>query len=117
MAPQEMIPGLFTGASAVAYVSLYETFGLPVLEAFAFGLPLLFLNKGATAEVAGGAAQLADPENVDHIADGLRAVLADEQLRHRLREAGPARVAEFTWDRCARETLAVLRAATERTGS
>ena len=117
MAPQEMIPGLFTGASAVAYVSLYETFGHPVLEAFAFGLPLLTSSVGATAEVAGGAARLADPENVDQIADGLRAVLADEGLRRRLREAGPARVAEFTWDRCARETLAVLRAATERTGS
>ena len=113
MVPQEMIPGLFTGASAVAYVSLYETFGHPVLETFAFGLPLLTSSRGATAEVAGGAAQLADPESVEHIAEGLRAVLSDEELRSRLRRAGLARVAEFTWDRCARETVAVLRGAIE----
>lgn len=107
-APQDEIPGLFGGADAIAYVSLYETFGHPVLEAFAFGKPLLTSATGATAEVAGGAARLVDPYDVDSIAEGLRDVLLDEGLRTRLREAGPKRAAEFTWERCADGTHAAL---------
>ncbi|MDQ6806109.1 MAG: glycosyltransferase, partial [Actinomycetota bacterium] len=112
--PQHEIPGLFAGASAAAYPSLYETFGHPVLEAFAFGLPLVTSSVGATAEVAAGAAQLVEPETVEDIADGLSAVLTDERLRQHLSEAGRRRVAEFTWERCARETLAVLFDAVDR---
>jgi len=112
--PQADIPHLFAGAAAIAYISLYETFGLPVLEALSFGLPLVTSSSGATAEVAGGAAVLVDPESVTDIAAGLRAVLTDEQVRARLAAAGPQRVAEFTWTKCADETMDVIYAALQR---
>lgn len=105
---QELVPSLFAGADAVAYVSLYETFGHPVLEAMAFGLPLVTSATGGTSEIAGQAARLVDPADVDSIADGLAAVLLDEPLRMQLRAAGPARVRDFSWERCAEETVAVL---------
>ena len=106
--PQADVHGLYSGAAAIAYVSLYETFGHPVLEAFAVGTPLLTSSKGATAEVAGGAARLADPEDVEDIAAGLRDVLLDEDLRATLSAAGDARVREFTWDACGRGTVDAL---------
>jgi glycosyltransferase involved in cell wall biosynthesis len=106
--PQADIPGLFEGADAIAYVSLYETFGHPVLEAFAFGKPLITSRTSATAEVAGDAAQLVDPESVTSIAEGLRSVLTDGALRDRLAAAGPRRAATFTWDRCAEGTMGAI---------
>lgn len=111
---QDDVPRLFAGASALAYVSLYETFGHPVLEAFAFGLPLVTAGEGATAEVAGGAARLVDPEDVDEIASGIRDVLLDPELRARLGVAGRQRVREFTWERCADGTMRALMSALEQ---
>jgi glycosyltransferase involved in cell wall biosynthesis len=105
---QEEVPSLYEGAAAIAYVSLYETFGHPVLEAFATGTPLLTSKSGAAGEVAGGAAVLADPEDVDDIAAGLRDVLLDEPLRERLVRDGHARVREFSWEACASGTLDAL---------
>jgi glycosyltransferase involved in cell wall biosynthesis len=98
----------------VAYVSLYETFGHPVLEAFATGRPLLTSTAGATGEVAGGAARLADPEDVQDIAAGLNDVLADERLRSQLTEAGRRRVQDFSWRSCARGTIDALELALSR---
>lgn len=103
--PQADVPGLYAGAAAVAYVSLYETFGHPVLEAFAMRRPLVTSTTGGAAQVAGGAARLVDPTDVGDIADGLREVLCDEQLQRRLIEAGSRRVQDFTWERCARGTV------------
>lgn len=113
-APQDEIPGLLAGADAIAYVSLYETFGQPVLEAFAFGKPLVTSATGATAEVAGGAARLVDPYDVKSIQAGLRDVLLDNDLRSRLSESGPRRAAEFTWERCAACTYHGLERAVQR---
>ena len=70
--PQGDVPRLYAGADLVAYVSLYETFGHPVLEALATGTPLMTSSSGATSEVAGGAAVLVDPRDVGHMADGLK---------------------------------------------
>ncbi len=109
--PGTEIPGLFAGADAIAYVSLYETFGLPVLEAFAFGKPLVTSQTSATAEVAGDAARLVDPTSVGSIAEGLHEVLTDEVLRGRLAAAGPRRAADFTWERCADGTMHAIRLA------
>ena len=103
--PQDMVDGLYAGAAAIAYVSLYETFGHPVLEAFTTRTPLLTSLQGATAEVAGDAARLADAEDVDSIAAGLADVLFDDELRERLVDAGLARVEEFSWDSCATGTV------------
>jgi alpha-1,3-rhamnosyl/mannosyltransferase len=114
LVPQDAVPGLYTGASAIAYVSLYETFGHPVLEAFAMETPLLTSSRGATAEVAGGGARLVDPEDVDDIAAGIADVLLDDELRARLAAAGRERVRDFSWEACGRETIDYLEQAVER---
>jgi glycosyltransferase involved in cell wall biosynthesis len=111
--PQKQVPGLYAGASAIAYVSLYETFGHPVLEAFAMGRPLLTSNAGATAETAGGAALLADPLDVEAIAAGLREILFDEELRARLSAAGAKRVRDFSWERYAKGSMDAIERALE----
>jgi glycosyltransferase involved in cell wall biosynthesis len=112
--PQDMVDGLYAGASAIAYVSLYETFGHPVLEAFTCGIPLLTSTQGATAEVAGGAARLVDAEDVDDIAAGMSDVLFDDDLRQRLIADGHRRVREFSWDSCAAGTLDAVEVAVRR---
>jgi glycosyltransferase involved in cell wall biosynthesis len=99
---------LLGGAEALAYPSLYEGFGLPVLEAMACGTPVLTSNVSALPEVAGDAALLVDPADVGDIAEGLERLLRDRELSARLRKAGPARAAGFDWTETARRTAAVL---------
>jgi glycosyltransferase involved in cell wall biosynthesis len=99
---------LLTGATALAYPSLYEGFGFPVLEAFAAGLPVLTSTVSSLPEVAGDAALLVDPHDDAAIATGLRRLFADPTLRERLAAAGRARVKEFTWGACAARTAEVL---------
>lgn len=105
--PAEDMPALYSGATAFAMPSLYEGFGLPVLEAMACGTPVLTSNVSATAEVAGDAALLVDPMSLGAIRDGLRRLLTDNQLRERLHAAGRGRAAQFSWQRAARETRTV----------
>jgi alpha-1,3-rhamnosyl/mannosyltransferase len=108
------VPALLEGADAVAYPSLFETFGLPIIEALAFGKPLVTSNVTSMPEVAGDAAVLVDPYSVSSIADGIALALRDEPLRARMRAKGPAHAASFTWERCAESTAGVLRFAIER---
>jgi glycosyltransferase involved in cell wall biosynthesis len=100
--------GLYRSAAALAFPSLYEGFGLPLLEAMAEGLPAVAGSTGALPELAGDAALLVDPFDVEAIADGLERVLDDGDLRARLLAAGPSRAARFSWDAAARATLQVL---------
>ncbi len=100
---------LYAGAAAFAYPSLYEGFGLPVLEAMAAGAPVLTSNVSSLPEVAGDAALLVDPLDTAAITAGLEQLLTDDALAARLRADGPVRAAEFSWGRTARETLADLR--------
>jgi glycosyltransferase involved in cell wall biosynthesis len=104
---------LMTGATLLVYPSLYEGFGFPVLEAFAAGLPVLTSNVSSLPEVAGGAAELVDPEDVDAIAAGLDRMLGDRDLLGNLAAAGLARVSGFTWEATARATAATLHRAHE----
>ena len=94
-------------ALALAFPSLYEGFGLPILEAMALGTPVVTSNYGAMAEVAGDAAELVDPYDVDSIRAGLERVTSDTTRRDELRQRGLGRAAQFTWENCARATLAV----------
>jgi glycosyltransferase involved in cell wall biosynthesis len=102
------LPALYAGALAFAFPSLWEGFGLPVLEAMAAGAPVVASRRGALPEITEGAALLVEPEP-DALADALATVLADKPLRERLREAGLARARAFSWERTARETMAVYR--------
>ena len=104
---------LLSGAEILAYPSLAEGFGFPVLEGFAANVPVLTSNTSSLPEVAGEAAVLVDPTDATSIAAGLTEVLEDSDLRNVLRAAGTARVASYTWQRCARETAAVLRRAAQ----
>jgi glycosyltransferase involved in cell wall biosynthesis len=99
---------LLSGAEALAYPSRYEGFGFPILEGFAANVPVLTSDRAAMREVAGNAALLVDPDDPASIAKGLDELLGDDDLRNVLRASGTARVASFTWERCARRTADVL---------
>jgi glycosyltransferase involved in cell wall biosynthesis len=101
--------GLYSGADAVVVPALYEGFGLPVLEAMACGAVVVTSNVSSLPEVAGNAAVLVDPLDVENIADGIRRALTDSSLRQQLRSAAIERAAEFTWQRTASRTAAVYR--------
>ena len=99
---------LYQAAAALAFPSLYEGFGLPLLEAMAEGLPAIAGRAGALPELAGDAALLVDPLDVEAIAGGLERLLTDTALRDRLASAGRARAACFTWEAAAAATLGAL---------
>lgn len=105
----------YRGAELLAFPSLYEGFGLPVLEAMASGVPVVTSNVTALPEVAGPAAVLVDPYDVASIAEGMRAVLDDTELRRKLRESGLRRAKAFTWEDTARKVIEVLAAAAAAT--
>lgn len=107
--PDAHLPLLYAGAAALAMPSLYEGFGLPVLEAMASGIPVLTSDRGAMLEVAGDAALLVDPEDDEALRDGLHRLLDDAHLRRVLRERGLARAERFTWDETFEATLAAYR--------
>ncbi|MEX0753780.1 MAG: glycosyltransferase family 1 protein [Actinomycetota bacterium] len=98
---------LYRGASVFAYPSIYEGFGLPVLEALGRGAPTIASNASSVPEVVGDAGILVDPRSVAELADALERVLTDEQLASELSRKGIERAARFTWDETARRTLQV----------
>jgi glycosyltransferase involved in cell wall biosynthesis len=102
------LPALLSGALAFVFPSLYEGFGMPLLEAMACGTPVLASATSALPEVAGDAALLIDPEDTAAIGAGMARLASDAALRADLRARGLERAAQFTWERCAQETLAVL---------
>ena len=102
---------LMSGASMLAYPSLYEGFGFPVLEAFAAGLPVLTSKVSSLPEVTGDAAVTVDPSDEAAIAAGITQLFDDEDLRAMLSAAGLTRAARFTWEGTARHTAEALRAA------
>lgn len=109
------LPALISGACFFSFPSLFEGFGLPVLEAQSYGVPVLTSNNSSLPEVAGDAALLVDPTDVDAIANAMLRLSQDEVLRQQLIEAGYANVKRFSWEKAARETMAVLREAAAAT--
>ena len=103
---------LYAGCSCFAYPSLYEGFGLPVLEAMSAGAPVITSNVSSLPEVAGDSALMVDPLDVAAITAALVEVLTNPATAKRLGVAGRKRAATFSWDRTAQETLAVMRAIT-----
>jgi glycosyltransferase involved in cell wall biosynthesis len=107
----EELPALYTAARALVFPSLYEGFGLPALEAMACGTPVIASNTTGLAEAVGDAGLTIDPRSADELAEALGRLLDDQALRDRLIAAGLARAADFTWERAARSTADVYRAA------
>lgn len=107
----EDLPILYSGATLFCYPSLYEGFGLPVLEAMACGTPVVASNTTSIPEVAGNAAILIDPVNCEEIAAAMDLILDDTCHRGFIRVAGLANVKRFSWSRAAQETLSVLKRA------
>lgn len=103
------IPVLTAGALAMVYPSVYEGFGLPVVEAMASGVPVLCSTARALQEVAGDAAIMRDAADVEGFTEAMQALIDDSALRERLISAGSARARSFSWQRTADETLAVYR--------
>jgi glycosyltransferase involved in cell wall biosynthesis len=109
--PAEELEGLYRASTAFVFPSLYEGFGLPVLEAMTRGLPVACSNRGALAEVADDAALTFDPEQPREIAAAIERLVSDVGERERLRRAGEANAARFSWAETARGTLASYEAA------
>jgi glycosyltransferase involved in cell wall biosynthesis len=106
---EDDMPAIYAAADLLAFPSLYEGFGLPVLEAMSAGCPVLTSPVSSLPEVAGDAAILADPTSVEEIAAGLERGLTDRDLRARLVERGLVRAAGFSWGRAAAEHLRLYR--------
>ena len=100
---------LYSAADFFAYPSLYEGFGLPILEALACGAPVLAANNSCLPEAGGPGALYVQAEDVDSIAAGLVRLATDADLRQQLRAAGMAHAATFTWERSAQQLLAAYR--------
>lgn len=106
---EDRIHALYRGALALVYPSLYQGFGLPLIEAMASGTPVLGSHEASIPEVLGGAGLLLDPRDVSAWRDAMIRLLNDESLRTDLRARGLARAATFTWQRTARLTLEAYR--------
>ena len=106
--PEDDLPGVYRGAMALVFPSLYEGFGLPVIEAMACGTPVLTSNVASLPEVAGDAALLVDPTSVDQIKNGIERLCQDSNLRQKLREKGLQRAKLFKWDDVVSRVKSVL---------
>jgi glycosyltransferase involved in cell wall biosynthesis len=104
---EEDLVAVYNAAAVFVLPSHYEGFGLTVLEAMACGTPTIISDRGSLPEIAGGASFIVDPDDPVELADRLSEVLGDDRLRDSLHHRGLARVRDFSWERCARETLAV----------
>jgi glycosyltransferase involved in cell wall biosynthesis len=101
----EDLPALYGGALLFVFPSLYEGFGLPVLEAMSCGVPVVTSNISAIPEVTGDAALLVDPYDVEDMATAITAIVHNASLRDGLRQKGLARAQQFSWEVTARQTL------------
>jgi alpha-1,3-rhamnosyl/mannosyltransferase len=107
--PNDQLPALYSGASLYLFPSFYEGFGIPMLEAFACGAPVLASKGGALPEVSGGAAEIMEDWTPEAWAARIEALLSDSSKLAQMVERGVKRAAEFTWEKAARKTLDVYR--------
>jgi len=106
--PDVDLPALISGAQAYILPSLWEGFGLPVIEAQACGVPVVVSNASSLPEIVGDSGILIDPNSADSIASGIKNVLTNNQTRSDLVEKGFENIKRFSWEKCAKETLQVL---------
>ena len=105
--PDEDLPGIYSGAEIFVFPSLYEGFGLPLLEAMSYGVPVLTSNSSSLPEVVGDAGILVNPEDTDDIANGILRLVEDRSLRNQLKEKGLQQAQKFSLERMTKETLEV----------
>ena len=105
---QEELPAMYSLADFLFFPSVYEEFGIPACEAMACGIPVVVSNTGALPEIAGEAGVLVDPFSPSEMAEALERMWSDHELRKDKAKEALRRSKEFTWDKCARETLAVF---------
>jgi len=103
----EDIPVIYSEADIFLFPTLYDSFGIPVLEAMACGVPTIVSTAGALPEVAGDAALKYDPNDITGIAEGIKKLLYDKDLREEMIRRGYQQVKKFSWERCAKETIAI----------
>jgi glycosyltransferase involved in cell wall biosynthesis len=111
--PGDDLPWWYRSATIFVFPSLFEGFGLPVLEAMACGTPTITSNVSSLPEVAGSAAILVDPHDREGLVSAMEHLLGDADLRRALSAAGIRQASQFPWSRTAAETIAVYRAALE----
>lgn len=109
------LAGLYRHATALVYPSLYEGFGLPLLEAMAHGCPVICSDRSSLPEVAGDAALFFCPEDADALRAAISKVISDSEIRYRLIKLGLERAREFSWESCAAKTLNIYRSLTGKT--
>lgn len=107
--PQADLPALYAGARLFVYPSIYEGFGLPIVEAMASGTPVITSNTSSMPEVAGNAARLIDPMDVDSIRYAIEVALGDEVWRAQARDGGLCHAKVFSWSACADQTVQLYR--------
>jgi glycosyltransferase involved in cell wall biosynthesis len=107
--PSSDLSVLYRGALSFAMPSLYEGFGVPPLEAMASGVPVMSSNRSSLPEIAGNAALYFDPDSVEEMSMAMERLITDQALRQQLVALGRERVKQFSWEACARATLAALR--------
>lgn len=105
----ELLISLYKSATALVYMSNYEGFGMPVLEAMALSCPVVCSNTSSLPEVYGNAALAIDPKNTRELINGLNSIIFDNALRSKFINAGLERVQHFTWKKCAQETLDIYK--------
>ena len=114
--PEADLPYLYSGAYAFIYISIYEGFGLPLLEAMASGIPTLASSESAMPEVVGDAAMLVNPFDIDRITEKLNQLINDLALRDKLKQLGPLQAAKFSWESCIENTIAVYQQTLKSSG-
>jgi glycosyltransferase involved in cell wall biosynthesis len=107
--PEKYLPYLYSGAAAFIFPSLYEGFGIPLLQAMASGVPCIASRSSSLPEIAGQAALFFNPKNIISIAEAMEKIVKDEELRKNLTELGISRSKEFSWEKCAHDTFDVLK--------
>jgi glycosyltransferase involved in cell wall biosynthesis len=114
LVPEEDLPALYSGAAAFVYPSLFEGFGLPILEAMACGTPVVSSDRAAMPELVGDAGFVVDPESIEAMAAAIARLLRDRALAAELGQRGLARSRQYSWEETARRTLAVYHEAAGR---
>ena len=106
--PSATLPELYSGADIVVIPSMYEGFGMGVLEAMASGVPVICARAGSLPETANHSALYFDPQNSEEMADRMVTMTSDREMYRECRRLGLERVQMFSWDRCAAETMRVI---------